>query len=343
MSGVATRVKRSLGVRTIGAVYVWILLIAFFSIMNATFYEYATFTQVLNQYAITGLVAMGLLLPLAAGLYDLSVGAVVGLSSMTAAWVLVNVTTNVFVAVLAGVAMALLVGVLNSVVLLVLRVDSFIGTLATSSIVTAAVVALSGDNTIAFEVFGDYGTWLGIHNIVGLTMPVGLLLIAILVMAYLLERTGYGRRLYAIGYEEEVARLSGIRVDRLRAGSLLASSALAGVAGTLAAAAVGAGDPTVGPEYLLPAFAAVFLGATQFRHGRFNPWGAAVAVMLLGTGNVGLILIGAPTWTPNIFSGGLLILAVALTHGRRGGKRALKKQLEEGSADAGAAEPAKVG
>ncbi|CAB4948625.1 unannotated protein [freshwater metagenome] len=343
MSSVAARVKGSLGVRKIGAIYVWIVLIAFFSLVNSTFYEYATFTQVLNQYAITGLVAMGLLLPLAAGLYDLSVGAVLGLSSMTAAWVLVNVTTNVFVAVLAGVAAALIVGVLNSVVLLVLRVDSFIGTLATSSIVTAAVVALSGDNVIAFEVFGDYGTWLGIHNIIGLTMPVGLLLIAILVIAYLLERTGYGRRLYAIGYEEEVARLSGIRVDRMRAGSLLASSALAGLAGTLAAAAVGAGDPTVGPEYLLPAFAAVFLGATQFRNGRFNPWGAAVAVLLLGTGNVGLILIGAPTWTPNIFSGALLILAVALTHGRRGGKRALKKQISEGSADAGAAEPAKVG
>ncbi|MSX39077.1 MAG: ABC transporter permease, partial [Actinobacteria bacterium] len=311
MSSVAARVKGSLGVRKIGAIYVWIVLIAFFSLVNSTFYEYATFTQVLNQYAITGLVAMGLLLPLAAGLYDLSVGAVLGLSSMTAAWVLVNVTTNVFVAVLAGVAAALIVGVLNSVVLLVLRVDSFIGTLATSSIVTAAVVALSGDNVIAFEVFGDYGTWLGIHNIIGLTMPVGLLLIAILVIAYLLERTGYGRRLYAIGYEEEVARLSGIRVDRMRAGSLLASSALAGLAGTLAAAAVGAGDPTVGPEYLLPAFAAVFLGATQFRNGRFNPWGAAVAVLLLGTGNVGLILIGAPTWTPNIFSGALLILAVA--------------------------------
>jgi len=343
MSSVTTRVKRSLGVRTIGAVYVWIALIVFFSLMNSTFREYATVTQVLNQYAITGLVAIGLLLPLAAGLYDLSVGAIVGLSGMTAAWVLVNVTTNVFVAVAAGIAASLVVGLLNSVVLLVMKVDSFIGTLATSSIVTAIVIALSGDNVISFDVFGDYGTWLGISNILGLCVPFGLLLIAVLVLAYVMERTGYGRRLYAIGYEQEVARLSGIRVDLLRAGSLLASSALAGLAGTLAAAAVGAGDPTVGPGYLLPAFAAVFLGATQFRHGRFNPWGAAVAVMLLGTGDVGLILIGAPTWTPNIFNGGLLILAVALTHGSSGGKRALKKQLAESAADAGSAEPAKVG
>jgi ribose transport system permease protein len=95
--------------------------------------------------------------------------------------------------------------------------------------------------------------------------------------------------------------------------AFVTSAVIAGFAGMVLAARVSSGSPTAGPAYLIPAFSAAFLGATQFRQGRFNPWGTVIAVLLLGTGNVGLLLAGGPNWTPTLFEGVVLIAAVALT------------------------------
>jgi ribose transport system permease protein len=141
---------------------------------------------------------------------------------------------------------------------------------------------------------------------------------AMLVLGYVMEWIPFGRHIYAIGFNQEVARLGGLRIFTCSAITLLASSLFAGLAGVAEAATIGAGSDTVGPSYLLPAFAAAFLGATQFRRGRFNPWGTVVAVLLLGTGDVGLLVVGAPAWSPDVFSGAMLIVAVSLTaHGGR--------------------------
>lgn len=308
------KLRSRMGPRTIGAIYLWILMIAVFSGMSPhVFPDYGTVKEVLNEYAIEGLVALGLLMPLASGLYDLSIGAIVGLSGITSAWFLAHVSVNPVLAGLVGIGAALAIGLLNVVVVLVMRVDSFIGTLATQSVASALVLGISGGNTIAINATGSFSAWLGVKNVFGLTLPVALLILTVLFLAYLLETTVFGREMYATGYDPEVARLSGIGVFRLRALSLVVSALLCGIAGIAETAALGSGSPSVGPAYLLPAFAAVFLGATQFRYGRFNPWGTAVAVLLLGTGAVGLVVVGAPTWVPDIFEGVVLFVAVALT------------------------------
>lgn len=301
--------------RRVGAIYVWIVLIILFTILAPNeFFNYGTVKQVLNEYAVTGLVALGLVMPLSAGLYDLSVGSVAGLSGVMSAWALAHVGASPWVGIVAGLVVALAAGALNVLVVIVMRVDSFIGTLATSSIAGAVVVAISGDNPITKNVGGAFATDLGEKSVAGLTLPVGLVILAVLVLAFVLERSTFGRKTYATGYDTEVARLGGVNVGGLRAITLVVSALLAGLAGICEAASLGAGDPTVGPSYLLPAFAAAFLGATQFRAGRFNPWGCVVAVLLLGTADVGLLIVGAPTWTPSVFEGCLLIVAVALTH-----------------------------
>jgi ribose/xylose/arabinose/galactoside ABC-type transport system permease subunit len=107
-----------------------------------------------------------------------------------------------------------------------------------------------------------------------------------LVIGFFLERTTTGRYSYAAGYNAEVARLVGVSIGRVRTLSLVISSSIAGFAGLLLTANIQAADPSNGPSYLIPAFSAAFLGATQFRHGRFNPWGVMVAVLMLGTGSV---------------------------------------------------------
>ena len=154
---------------------------------------------------------------------------------------------------------------------------------------------------------------IGQTNIDGVTL--GVLYCAVVAVAiwYLLEHTATGRRLYATGFNPDAARLAGVRIDRLRFVSLVASGGLAGATGIILASTLGSGSPTAGTPYLLPAFAAAFLGATQLKHGRFNAGGTIIAVLLLGTGVTGLALANAPQWAGDMFVGVVLIAALALT------------------------------
>jgi ribose transport system permease protein len=132
------------------------------------------------------------------------------------------------------------------------------------------------------------------------------------VIWYVMQHTPLGRWLYFVGSGRSVAKLNGIPVPQIRAGALVASAIAATGAGMLLAGSQGAGDPSVGTNYLLPAFAAVFLGGTAIHPGRFNAWGTVIAVYLVVVGIVGLTLTtGASGWIADVFNGGVLVLAVA--------------------------------
>lgn len=137
------------------------------------------------------------------------------------------------------------------------------------------------------------------------------------ILWFVLDHTPVGRYLYAAGGNARAARLAGARVDRIVFGSLVASSTLAALAGVILAAKLGIGSHEVGPPYLLPVFAAAFLGSTQIKAGRVNVLGTIVAVYLLAVGMKGLQLAGAPSFVNDLFNGGALIIAVALASRRR--------------------------
>jgi ribose transport system permease protein len=155
----------------------------------------------------------------------------------------------------------------------------------------------------------------------GITVPVIVLFVVAALTWYLLERTPVGRRLYAAGYNPAAARLAGVNVEGLRIATLTAGGAIAALAGALLTSRINAGDPTVGPSFLLPALTAVFLGSTQFRGGRFNVWGTIVAMYVLAVGIKGLQLAGSPRWVNDLFYGLALLLAVALSQWERGARR----------------------
>lgn len=302
----------SLSPRNIGAIYVWVLLIVIFAIwIPDLFLTQVTFKRVLNEYAITGIGALSVVLPLAAGVFDLSVGATIGLSGIVAGWMLVHTSLSPVIAVLAALGSGLAVGAVNSLIIVVLKIDSFIGTLASGSIITAITIGLSGDQILTGRTGGSFAK-ISIENWGGIQLPVIYMLVLMLVIGFVLERTVFGRYAYATGYNAEVTTLVGVSVARIRTIALLSSGLMASIAGVALTARVEAADPNNGPTYLIPAFSAAFLGATQFRHGRFNPWGTVVSVLLLGTGSVGLLLAGAPQWTPQVFQGAVLIAAVSL-------------------------------
>jgi ribose transport system permease protein len=133
-----------------------------------------------------------------------------------------------------------------------------------------------------------------------------------IVLWWLLEYTPVGRYLYSIGGNPQAARLAGVRVDRITTSAFALSGVVAAFAGVILAAELGSASPDIGVPYLLPAFSAVFLGATQVFPGRVNVPGTLIAIFLLATGVKGLQLAGAPSYISSLFNGAALIIAVAL-------------------------------
>lgn len=326
-SGTYRRLREALSYRNIGAIYVWILLIVIFSIWKPSLFPHIqTAKTILNEYSVTAIAALSLVVPLATGLFDLSVGATMGLTGIVSGWLLTHTGMSPAVAFLLAVLVGVAVGFFNSLVVVVMRIDSFIGTLATGAILSAVTLGVSGDQTFTARLNGGFAKTAS-ANLGGVQVPVLYMLVLMAVIGYFLEQTVFGRYSYATGYSAEVARLVGVRVRRLRTASLVISGTLAGFAGVVLTARIQAADPSNGPSYLIPAFSAAFLGATQFRHGRFNPWGTVVAVLLLGTGSVGLLLAGSPNWAPQVFQGAVLIAAVGLTV-IQGRSRTARKESE---------------
>jgi ribose transport system permease protein len=151
------------------------------------------------------------------------------------------------------------------------------------------------------------------HRFLGLQVSFYIALALCVLVWFIFEHTPTGRRLYFVGAGRSVARLSGIRVDRMRAGAFVTTAFLSAFAGIMFSGLVGASDSTIGPTFLLPALAAVFLGATAITPGRFNVWGTFIAVYFLVCGITGLELVGLSGWIVQVFYGGSLVVAVVMS------------------------------
>jgi ribose/xylose/arabinose/galactoside ABC-type transport system permease subunit len=320
--------RRALSFGNIGAVYVWLLIIVVFAIwVPDTFPTRTTFEQILNNNAVTGLIALSVVIPLAARVFDLSVAFTMTLSGVTVAHFVAQTSVGVLPAVAIALGAALTVGLLNGFVVVGLGVDSFIATLATGSLIKAFITMVTNDQSITgVGLLKPPFSSIAQTDIAGLTLPVLYLLVIAGAIWFVLEHTATGRRLYATGFNPDAARLQSVATDRLRFLSLITSALLAGVAGIVFTSAIGSGSPTAGDPYLLAAYAAAFLGATQIRGGRFNAWGTVIAVLLLGTGTTGLSLASTPQWSTSVFTGVVLIVALAVTSGRVAVPRRLRRR-----------------
>ncbi len=268
--------------------------------------------NIMNQISILGTMAFGLTVCLVMGLFDLSIAAMATLGGYVATFLLVQHPDAIGVpeAVFISLAIAAAIGVVNGLIVSYLGISAFIATLATGSIITGAMLGISDSKTIitgipdAFMAIGQ-GAILGVSNPILIMLAVGLAL------WLLLEHTQVGRHLYAIGGSAEASRLSGIAVKRYAPFALAICAACAGLGGLMAAAVLGAGRPQgVGDGYLLNAFAAVFIGASSLRPGKFHILGTLIGVLLIGVINNGLSIMGVPTYWQYIVQGVLLVAAL---------------------------------
>jgi ribose transport system permease protein len=221
------------------------------------------------------------------------------------------------------------VGFFNGFLAGILGLDSLIATLGTTSLLVGLGAVIADGQFLG--PFSPSVTGLTSGSVLGVPIIAVYMLILGVIVWYALEHTPMGRRAYATGANPEAARLSGVRIRRFRFWSLVSGSVIAAAGGVLLASSLNSVSQSVGPEYLLPAFSAAFLGTTQIKPGRFNVWGTVVAIVLLGTGIQGLQLAGADIWITNIFFGAALILAIStsLIVQRARGRREVKETQAE--------------
>jgi ribose transport system permease protein len=333
------RILDALSFRRIGAVYIFIALFILFSIwVPGTFLQWSTWKSLFASQSITALTAVGLTIPLAAGTFNLAIGTQVGVGSILAAWLLSKQGMSIPVTILLTLLSGALLGYVTAALIVWGRIDSFIATLGLSSVLTALTNWISNSQSILN--LGSGYQKVATNEILGLTIPVYVTLVVAAVTWYVMERTRAGRRIYATGGNIDAARLAGVRTAATIFLCLIVCGVIAAAAGVLESSELATGDPTIGPAYLLPAFAAAFLGSTQFRPGRYNVWGTLFAVLLLGMGVTGLQLAGAPVWIPDLFNGVALLIAVGLAKrqgsvriGAAGWLRGLRQRGPDGTSD----------
>ncbi|KUO07883.1 ABC transporter permease [Streptomyces sp. DSM 15324] len=291
------------------------LLVLVFSLaLPRTFPTLDTLDSILSSQSIPAILALAATIPIVTGAFDLSLGYALGLAHVMAMELIVNEGWPWPLAALAVIAGGAAVGVLNGVIVEYGRIDSFIATLGTGSMLYALTGWVTDGGRIVPGPQGLPPAFTDLYDSTFLGLPVPAFYVLALTAALwlVLERLPLGRYLYVVGSNPRAADLLGIPTRKYTVYAFTASGLIVGIAGVLLAAQQQIGNPSVGLDYLLPAFAGALLGATAIKPGRPNALGTLVAVTVLAVGLTGIGQLGADFWTVPLFYGGTLLLAVGL-------------------------------
>jgi ribose transport system permease protein len=302
--------------RTLGADYalvgVWLVMVlVYLLIMPGKFWHFTTVQSIFGSQEVLVFLGMAALSTLIVGEFDLSVASVMGLAATIIPVLNGNHGISIWLCCVIGVAAAVGCGAVNAFFVVKLGVSSLVVTLGSGTLFIGIAELLAGAGAVSITPSSGFRN-LTQYNLLG--MPVdfwyGLALAA--VFAYVCAWMPLGRRVMFVGANREVARLAGIRVNRIRAGSYIVAGLLAGLAAVVLISSVGGFDPTDAASYLLPTLAAVFLSTAVVRPGQFNAVGTIIGIYFLETGIFGLQLLGLSGWIQDVFYGGGLVFAVAL-------------------------------
>ncbi|WP_067464316.1 ABC transporter permease [Actinomadura macra] len=298
-----------------GLVFLLAGVIVFFSVLpasSAAFTTTANIQSVLASIAVVSVLAIATVFPLACGQFDFSIAATSLVSSIVCAAMMANHQAPLVLAVLCGVGAGVLIGLVNAVLVALLRLNAFIITIGTATLLPGLVQWYTHGVDLVRDIpqpLRDFGSL----TLLGLPRVIWLVALMTAVCWFVLAHTAFGRRLYAVGSNASAARLVGIPVTALTFCALGISGGLAGVAGVILTARNGGGLVNSGVDLLFPALAAVFLGATAIDPGRYNVLGAVVGTLFVAVSVSGLTLAGAAEWVPAVFNGAALIVAVAVS------------------------------
>lgn len=300
------------------------LVILFFSLVNPYFFTYANLMDILRAISIVTFVAIGVTISLMVDGFDLSVGATMSLSTVLTAtlmvWYEMPLAAVLIIPLLVGAA----VGLINAFLIVKIRIPDLLATLAVMYIMNGIHKTYTKgysifnnmplqDGSTAPGVMLDSFLWIGQGKLFGVPFPVILMVIAVVSAHIFFKYTRWGRQMIITGGNEEAARLSGLRVKRVRTWAYIASGVLAAIGGILFAARIGSGQIDAGAPYLMESVAAVFVGYSVFAAGRPNIIGTFFGAVLMGVMVNGLTMMNVQYYTNDIIKGIVLVLALAVT------------------------------
>jgi len=299
------------GMARYALIAVWVLMAAYYWLrVPDLFGTHATFSSIFGSQQVQVFLAMSVLVTSVAGEIDLSVASVMGITATAIPVLATQHHMPLLLACIVGVALAAVAGLINAFFVVIMNVSSFVVTLGMATLLMGVSQAISHTQVVSVQ--SAALNKISVQPVLGMPVSFYYGILLALVIAYVIAWTPLGRAVVFVGSNPEVARLAGIRVNRIRFGSYVVGSLLAGLAGLILVATVGGFDSSTSMTFLLPALAAVFLGTAVIQPGTFNAIGTMVAIYFLETGIFGLQLLGYSGWIQNVFYGAGLVVAVAL-------------------------------
>lgn len=285
-----------------------ILMIAL-TLLSDSFLTGRNLLNILNQNAPLAIMASAMTLVIIAGGFDLSVAAIFAMGSVTSAWLALNVHPYVGLAVAPFVGLAL--GYANGLAITILRVHSFLATIATALIFKGIAIALSDGRLISVRL--DEFTWLGRGRFLGVFNAVWIMVIFAVALTFLLTRTTFGRRVFSVGGNEQAAILSGIRTHKVKIATFAIAGFAAGLASIITTSRVALGQASAGDGMELQAIAAVILGGTSIYGGQGAVWRSLAGVFLLALVNNGFNILSADPFFRDLTMGLIILAAVGIS------------------------------
>ncbi|MEH7108564.1 ABC transporter permease [Bacillus sp. JJ1764] len=298
-------------IQKLGPLLGLILITAVLSVVSTSFLTLENVFNVLRQVSINALIAFGMTFVILTGGIDLSVGSILALSSTLTAGMMAN-GMDPFLAMIVGLGSGAVMGAINGLFITKGKVAPFIATLATMTIFRGLTLVYTEGRPITglskssmFELMGrGYFGWIPI--------PVIWMLVCYGILYFVLKKTTFGRRVYAIGGNEEASLLSGIRVNNVKVWIYALTGTLSALAGIILASRLDSAQPTAGTSYELDAIASVVLGGTSLSGGRGWIFGTLVGALIIGVLNNGLNLMNVSSFYQQVVKGGVILLAVLL-------------------------------
>jgi ribose transport system permease protein len=300
-----------------------LVLIVVFSLLSPNFLKFDNVIGILLATSVNGILALGVTFVIITGGIDLSIGTVMTLSAVITGVFITNLGLPIPIGIVAGILTGALTGLANGVLIARFRIPSFIVTLGMLNIAKGLALVISGLSPIYFSDApgfneGAMGSLIG-SVVPGLNIPNVVLVMfgAGLIASFVLSRTILGRYTFALGSNEEAARLSGVNVVRWKASVYVVCGMFAGLAGVVIAARLNSAQPSLGQGYELDAIAAAVIGGTSLSGGEGTILGTVIGAFIISTLTNGLRILSVPQEWQTVVTGGIVILAVYLDIVRR--------------------------
>lgn len=286
-----------------------IILCTIITVVSPKFLTVSNITNVFTQVSVNAIIAVGMTFVILTGGIDLSVGSTLAISGALSASIIKS-TGNIFLAVVAAAVVGIVIGLINGLLISKGKLQAFIATLATMTIFRGLTLVFTNGTPISKlpEVF----TSIGNAKIGFLPVPVLITIVVFAVAIYVLSQTRFGRYLYALGGNEESAKLSGINTDKIKTLTYVISGFVAAIAGVIITSRIGSASPNAGTGFELDAIAAVVIGGTSLAGGEGKISGTIIGALIIGVLNNGLNLMNVSPFYQSIVKGLVILIAVLL-------------------------------